>query len=134
MGRAEYDEAFFLPPAPPDPFDASVDNAKEIGVGLEEKKHETATTCLFDDEGDLVYGGRKGVRTNTVRANNCTQGVGAAVFEEGAGRGRLGTAKLADAAEESRRDPWRMQRVMARAAAKRAARSRTAGAFEIRAA
>ena len=37
MGRAEYDEAFFLPPAPPDPFDASVDNAKEIGVGFEEK-------------------------------------------------------------------------------------------------
>ena len=48
MGRAEYDEAFFLPPAPSDPFDASVDNAKEMGVGLEEKKYETATTCLVE--------------------------------------------------------------------------------------
>ena len=56
MGRACYDEAFFLPPAPTDPCDASIDNAREIGTHIDEPRPRDATLCYFDDQQDLVYG------------------------------------------------------------------------------
>ena len=44
----------------------------------------------------------EGVAPNTVRPNNCTRASGVADREKGAGRGRLDTASLANAAEKTK--------------------------------
>lgn len=56
MGRAYYDESFFLPRRSRDSAPASRDSAREIAAHVDEPRPRDATLCHFDEQGDLVYG------------------------------------------------------------------------------